>query len=61
MSESLRKRYGKTDREVSSSMTRWVTDIAQRRAQRISLAQRKGVLQTDHWLDENLGFAGSDA
>ncbi len=34
---------------------------AQRRAQRHALRQRKGVLKTDTWLDESLGFAGKEA
>ncbi len=33
---------------------------AQKRAQRIALAQRKSVLRSDDWLDESLGFAGSE-
>ncbi len=35
-------------------------DIAQRRAERLALRQRKGVLRSDDWLDEYLGFAGSE-
>jgi len=34
--------------------------MAQGRAERLALRQRKGVLHTDVWLDENLGFAGSE-
>ncbi len=34
--------------------------VAQHRAQRLALAQRKGVLRTDYWLDEYLGFAGTE-
>ena len=56
----LRGRYGKTEREISSSMTRRVFDVAQRRAERHALKQRKGVLRTDDWLDEYLGFAGTE-
>ncbi len=33
---------------------------AQRRAERLALRQRKAVLRTDDWLDENLGFAGRE-
>jgi preprotein translocase subunit SecA len=57
---SLRKRFGKTDREISSYMTRHVFNLAQHRAERMALSQRKGVLKSDNWLDENLGFAGSE-
>ena len=57
---ALRRRYGRTDREISNSLTRHVFNAAQRRAERIALAQRKGVLRTDDWLDEYLGFAGTE-
>jgi preprotein translocase subunit SecA len=60
LSASLRKRYGLTEREVSSVLTRRVFDMAQRRAERMALAQRKGVLKADDWLDEYLGFAGME-
>jgi preprotein translocase subunit SecA len=56
----MRKRYGHTDHEITSGLTQRVMGIAQQRAQWISLGQRKGVLRTDDWLDENLGFAGSE-
>ena len=61
LSAVLRKRYGRTGREVSSRLSRHVFDRAQRRAERLSLAQRKGVLKADSWLDEYLGFAGSES
>ena len=60
LAASLRRRFGSTDREVSSFLARRVFDLAQRRAERMALSQRKGVLQADHWLDEYLGFAGSE-
>ena len=56
----LRRRFGQADREVSSRLTRGVFDLAQLRATRMALKQRKGVLSTDDWLDEYLGFAGSE-
>lgn len=34
--------------------------MAQKRSERLSLRQRKSVLKTDHWLDEQLGFAGGE-
>jgi preprotein translocase subunit SecA len=34
--------------------------LAQKKAQRIALTQRRGVLATDDWLDESLGFAGEE-
>lgn len=58
---ALRRRYGRTDREISSGFTRRVFDAGQRRAERLALRQRKGVLRTDGWLDEYLGFAGKEA
>jgi len=59
-SAMLRGRYGKTDREISSTLTRRVFDVAQKRAERHALKQRKSVLRTDDWLDEYLGFAGRE-
>jgi preprotein translocase subunit SecA len=60
LSASLRKRYGRTEREVSGAITRRVFNMAQRRAERMALSQRKGVLRSDDWLDEYLGFAGAE-
>lgn len=57
----LKKRHSKTDREVSSRFLRKLFDISQRKAERLALRQRKGVLRTDDWLDEYLGFAGSES
>ncbi|MCE5326788.1 MAG: hypothetical protein LLG01_10255 [Planctomycetaceae bacterium] len=45
--------------EVSSCITRRIFSSAQRTANRQALSQRKGVLKTDDWLDEYLGFAGA--
>ncbi len=58
---AIRRRYGKTDREVSSRLLRRIFDSAQAKAERLALRQRKGVLHTDDWLDEYLGFAGSES
>ena len=60
LGQSLRGRYGRTNSDIHSRLTRWVFDLAQRRAQRMALRQRKGVLRSDDWLDEYLGFAGSE-
>ncbi len=46
--------------DVSSALTRRLFDHAQHRAERLALRQRKAVLRTDDWLDEYLGFAGSE-
>jgi preprotein translocase subunit SecA len=60
LSASLRRRYGEAEREISSPLTRRATNLAQRRAERMALSQRKAVLRTDNWLDEYLGFAGAE-
>jgi preprotein translocase subunit SecA len=61
LTASLVRRHGNSGmREISSRLARRLFDLAQRRAQRLSLRQRKGVLSTDDWLDEYLGFAGSE-
>ena len=54
----LRRRYGHTENDTSSRLTRGVFRLAQLRAERLALRQRKAVMRTDHWLDEQLGFAG---
>ena len=59
--KAMRKRYGHTDREISSRLVRRVFDSAQTKAEKLALRQRKGVLRTDDWLDEYLGFAGSES
>ena len=60
LSGALVRRHGRTDREISSPLTRCLFGAAQRKAQRMALRQRKGVLRADDWLDEYLGFAGSE-
>jgi preprotein translocase subunit SecA len=54
----LHRRHAGSTNDLSSPLTRAVFRLAQRRAERFALRQRKGVMQLDHWLDENLGFAG---
>ncbi len=54
-------RRSSVGRDGSWPMARRLLLAAQRRAQRQSLRQRKGVLKTDTWLDETLGFAGREA
>lgn len=46
--------------EVSSPLTRWMFDAAQRKAERVAANQRKSVLHADDWLQESLGFAGQE-
>jgi preprotein translocase subunit SecA len=52
------KRAG--DREVSTAGMIRLFNRAQQRAQRMAQRQRKGVLKSDDWLEENLGFAGRE-
>jgi preprotein translocase subunit SecA len=57
---AFNRRLANKGGEISSSLASRVFDVAQRRAERMALRQRKSVLQTDNWLDEYLGFAGSE-
>ena len=59
LSGGLRRRYGRRSGPISSPLTRSVFNLAQRKAERQALRQRKGVLRTDDWLDEYLGFTAS--
>lgn len=56
----LKKRYIHTEDDISSALVRGVFRLAQYRAERLALRRRKSVLKTDHWIDEQLGFAGSE-
>ena len=46
--------------EISSILPRCLIDGAQHRAERAALRHRRGVLYTDNWMDEYLGFAGKE-
>ena len=59
LSGHLHRRHGGSHQDISSPVIRAVFRLAQRRAERLALAQRKSVMRADHWLDENLGFAGA--
>ncbi len=56
----LKRRYASNGRDISSPLVRGVFRLAQVRAERLALRQRKSVLRTDHWLDEQLGFTGGE-
>jgi preprotein translocase subunit SecA len=56
----LRKRHARTSGEISSRVVRAAFRLAQKRSERLALRQRASVLRTDHWLDEQLGFAGTE-
>ncbi len=58
MTKYLRNRHAKASGDVSSRLTRAAFRLAQLRAERLALQQRKSVMRADHWLEENLGFAG---
>jgi preprotein translocase subunit SecA len=56
----LKRRYAHAKGDICSPLVRAVFRLAQRRAERFALRRRKAVLLTDHWLDEQLGFAGRE-
>ena len=56
----FRKRNARVKSDISSVLVRSMFRLAQRRAERLALRRRKSVLKTDHWLDEQLGFAGKE-
>ena len=56
----LKRRYNHSDNDISSILVRSIFHLAQSRAERLALRRRKSVLRTDHWLDEQLGFAGRE-
>ncbi|MBW8014637.1 MAG: hypothetical protein FVQ82_00470 [Planctomycetes bacterium] len=55
----LKKKHANSKGDISSSMVRGVFRLSQISAERLALRQRKTVLKTDHWLDEQLGFTGA--
>ena len=56
----LKKRHANSTVDISSVPARTVFRLAQKRAERLALQQRKSVMKTDHWLDEQLSFAGKE-
>jgi preprotein translocase subunit SecA len=56
----LKRRYDRSNHDISSVLVRSIFHLAQSRAERLALRRRKSVLRTDHWLDEQLGFAGRE-
>ena len=56
----LKKRYIHAKGDISSLLVRSAFHLAQHRAEKLALRRRKSVLRTDHWLDEQLGFAGKE-
>jgi preprotein translocase subunit SecA len=60
LSALLRSRYKRREKPIYSPTARELFDIAQEKAQKQALNQRKGVLKSDDWLEEYLGFAGRE-
>ncbi len=58
--KTLQKRGAAGKGEISTKWNRKLFDSAQQKAQQQALRQRKGVLSSDDWLDEYLGFAGRE-
>jgi len=56
----LKKRYAHTSDSISSVATRAAFRLSQLRAERLALRQRKSVMRTDHWLEEQLSFTGRE-
>jgi preprotein translocase subunit SecA len=46
--------------DISSTTTRAVFRLTQLRAEKLALRQRKSVMRTDHWLEEQLSFTGRE-
>jgi preprotein translocase subunit SecA len=56
----LKKRYAHNADGISSMTTRTVFRLTQLRAEKLALRQRKSVMRTDHWLEEQLSFTGKE-
>ena len=56
----LKRRHGHTEADIASRWTNTASRLAQFRAERLALRQRKSVMKADHWLDEHLSFAGRE-
>ncbi len=54
----LKRHHANDSGDIASPLTKVAFRLAQFRAERLALQRRKGVMRADHWLDENLGFAG---
>ena len=56
----LKKRHALNTDGICSKTTRAAFRLAQRRAEKLALRQRKSVMRTDHWLEEQLSFSGRE-
>ena len=56
----LAKRVPSPLQSTSSLFTRTLFGIAHQRSERMAFQQRKSVMDADHWLNEHLGFVGTE-
>ena len=56
----LKKRHALNTDGIYSKTTRAVFHLSQLRAEKLALRQRKSVMRTDHWLEEQLSFTGRE-
>jgi preprotein translocase subunit SecA len=56
----LKKRHALNTDGIYTKTTRAVFRLAQQRAEKLALRQRKSVMRTDHWLEEQLSFTGRE-
>ena len=56
----LKNKHTDNTDNMTSPLVNRVFAYARRKADRMALRQRKSVLKTDHWLDEQLGFSGAE-
>jgi len=56
----LKKRHAYNTDGIYSTTTIAAFRLAQRRAEKLALRQRKSVMRTDHWLEEQLSFSGRE-
>ena len=56
----LKKRHALNTDGICSKTTRAAFRLSQLRAEKLALRQRKSVMRTDHWLEEQLSFSGKE-
>ena len=60
MATYMKRKYKNSTGNISSPLVRGLFHLARYKAERLALQHRRLVLKTDHWLDEQLGFAGRE-
>jgi preprotein translocase subunit SecA len=58
---TLRRWFGRKDRECYSAHWRWLIEAIQKSAERRSFRMRRNVMAADNWLDRNLGFTVNES